>query len=328
MPNLLSVSRYIAVAAPSDETTKEWRKTRPHWDPPPTHKDYALMKVLSMLRMKTKTSRYRVRPFKWGTSLTPLDFSDLEASDVIFIVGHGDAGGLYALGPNAGQNTDRLVEILTKDGNLKAKRKDKDLTILLLSCRAGLGLHKVVANKLFISLGRDLNVGGAIGFTFGSQRTIYTTMNEVLIKGLPWFIEYPDSYKNDPTEAEKETSKREGKTITYAAKKEDIKKFNAKKIEMEDGLKEIVKKLTSNEVNGALDEIEKGSNAKWLALIRSQFLLYALAKTKENLEFDMWHDPIVDGYVWTTGKGVTAAQLAASLGIPLEPLTDGGTSVK
>ena len=64
---------------------------------------------------------------------------------------------------------DRLVRILTGDGNLKKLRKGKKITILLLSCRAGLGFHKALAKRLSKALSIETTVGGAEGFTFGSQ---------------------------------------------------------------------------------------------------------------------------------------------------------------
>src|SRR6266849_1349777 len=146
---LFRSARYITVASPSDKTDREWiekgRRPEDLW--PPVSRDYALMKVLYMLRFWDKTSR--VHAFKFEDPLVPLDFSGLKDSDWIYIAGHGNDWGLYAMGPDPDENTDRLVEILTKDGNLKKKRKDKPITILLLSCRAGLGLHKVLARKLF-----------------------------------------------------------------------------------------------------------------------------------------------------------------------------------
>ena len=51
------------------------------------YNDYALMKVLYMLRFWDKTTR--VHAFKWEDPLSPVDFSGLEDNDMIFIVGHG-----------------------------------------------------------------------------------------------------------------------------------------------------------------------------------------------------------------------------------------------
>jgi len=328
MSDISTMSRFIAVAGPSDITTKEWIKSgRLTYNPSPIHKDYALMKVLSMLRMKSKTERYAVHPFKWEKSPTPIDFSSLEDSDAIFIVGHGDDNRLYAMGPNVKENVRRLVEdMLTADGNLKKKRAEKDLIIVLLSCRSGLGLYKPVAQSLFKALGRDLTVGGAVGFTFGSPRTHINARNEVLIKGIPWFIEFP--FYISKSEAEKETEKREGKKIKYDDKVKEIKAFEKAKEKIETGLGNIMNKLKSTEVNKALDEIEKDFESDWNALIWSQFRLYSTAKTKSNLEFDMWYDLITEGYVWTTGKKVTSAEVAAVFAAPVSTVDDIGISIK
>jgi hypothetical protein len=330
-------ARYITVSSPSDITNKEWidQGRRPEDLPGPVYRDYALMKVLYMLRFWDKTSR--VHAFKWEDPLVPLDFSSLQDSDWIYIAGHGDPGGLYALGPDRDKNTDRLVEILTKDGNLKNKRKDKPITILLLSCRAGLGLHKVLARKLFDKLGGDVIVGGAKGFTFGSVNTGYSGYNDVLIKGLPWYMEYPLSIaRND---AEKETSAREGKTITYKSKRKEILKFKNSSEELQDRMKDLIKKLTSIEVNNALDEIEKNSRRDWEASIMSQAMLYTYARNRSNLEFDMWYpnqlNPdrslksfINDAYVWINGKNVTDQEVNSFLkGLP-SPSDLGLTSIK
>ena len=328
MSDIATLPRFITVAGPSDITIKEWRNSgRLNYDPPPIHKDYALMKVLSMLRMKSKTERYVVHPFNWEKKPTPLDFSTLEDSDVIFIVGHGDDRRLYATGPNVKENTRRLVEdLLIADGNLKKNRKDKDIIIVLLSCRSGLGLYKTVAQRLFTALGRDLTVGGALGFTFGSPRTHITARNEVLIKGLPWFIEFPLYITKK--EAEKETEKRERKKIKYDDKKKEIKAFEKEKALIEKALQDIMDKLKSTEVNKALDEIEKDFESDWNALIWSQFQLYSTAKKKSDLEFDMWYDLITEGYVWTTGKKVTAAEVASLFAAPVSTIDDVGTSIK
>src|SRR6476659_1343859 len=186
MTDITRASRFITVVEPSTLTDDEWKKIDPNVRlRPPVHKDYALMKVLYMLGIKDKKTRYPIHLFKYEKPLTPLDFSTLQESDVIFIVGHGDDRGLYALGPDSKTGTDRLIEIMTKDGNLKTKRKDKEIIIMVLSCRAGLGLYKGVARRLTTELGRDVTVGGAIGFTFGSPRTSYLAYNEVLIRGIP-----------------------------------------------------------------------------------------------------------------------------------------------
>lgn len=327
MTDISSLPRFITVAGPSDDTTKEWKKVRPIYNPAPIHKDYALMKVLSMLRMKSKTERYAVHPFNWEKKPTPIDFSTLEDSDVIFIVGHGDDKRLYATGPDVKENTRRLVEdLLVADGNLKKKRADKDIILVLLSCRSGEFLYKTVAEALFKALGRDFTIGGALGYTFGSPRTHINARNEVLIKGLPWYIEYP--FYISKKDAEEATEKREGKKIKYDDKKKEIKAFEKEKEPIEKALQKIMDKLKSTEVNKALDEIEKDFNDDWRGLIWSQFKLYSTAKKKSNLEFDMWYDLITEGYVWTTGKKVTAAEVAAIFAAAVTEVDDVGTSIK
>jgi hypothetical protein len=327
MTDISSLPRFITVAGPSDDTTREWKKVRPIYNPAPIHKDYALMKVLSMLRMKSKTERYAVHPFNWEKKPTPIDFSTLEDSEVIFIVGHGDDKRLYATGPDVKENTRRLVQdLLVADGNLKKKRADKDIILVLLSCRSGEFLYKTVAEALFKALGRDFTIGGALGYTFGSPRTHVNARNEVLIKGLPWFIEYP--FYISKKDAEEATEKREGKKIKYDDKKKEIKAFEKEKEPIEKALQKIMDKLKSTEVNKALDEIEKDFNDDWRGLIWSQFKLYSTAKKKSNLEFDMWYDLITEGYVWTRGKKVTAAEVAAVFAAPVTEVDDVGTSIK
>ena len=328
--DIFTLPRFITVAGPSVDTINEWVLFggRPNYNPPPIHKDYALLKVLSKLRMKSNTERYVVHPFNYEKKKpTPIDFSTLEDSDVIFIVGHGDNDRLYATGPNRRKNVERLVDdLLIADGNLKKKRADKDIILVLLSCRSGLGLYKTVAERLFQKLGRDLTVIGAVGFTFGSPRTRFTALNEVLIKGLPWFIEYPLYITKK--EAEKETSKRENRPVKYADKEKEIKAFEKEKKDIEKALQEIMNKLKSTEVNKALDEIEKDFESAWNALLLEQFKLYGVARKRSNLEFDMWFDNITDGYVWTTGKKVTAAEVAALLGGTDPAIDDAGTTIK
>jgi hypothetical protein len=315
-------TRFIAVACPSQLTNDEWKKARPSRDlPPPVYNDYALMKVLYTLRLMSSSTRVHVNAFQYDRPLTPLDFSGLQDSDVIFIAGHGDDKGLYAMGPNASRGVDRLVDILTADGNLKKRREGKKITILLLSCRAGLGFHKGLARRLAKKLSIDTIVGGAQGFTFGSIRAGWTAHNEVLIRGIPWFMEYPASIKL--REAENETSAREGKTITYDGKKHEIERFLNDKRELEKGLKEVVQQLRSTEVNKALDEIDTRFRSRWLGLLRAQFELYALAKKRSNLEFDMWFDNILDGYLWTDARKTTDREVAALLAGTLAP-ADGG----
>ena len=80
------------------------------------------------------------------------------------------------MGPNLSRDTrirnmDRLIDILTKDGSLKKKlrsRKGSQLPkVILLSCRAGIGFHVVLAQRLYKALGMELRGRGS-GFTFGS----------------------------------------------------------------------------------------------------------------------------------------------------------------
>jgi len=323
--------RFITVAAASKDTDDEHRDANPDYVPKPLiYKDYALLKVLFELRMANK-KRYKIQPFSWTKAKVPMDLSGLKDDDVIFVVAHGSHKGIYAMGPNGTEGTRRFVEdLLTADGNLKAKRKDKDIRIMLLSCRAGLGLHKAVARKLLKVLGRDVNVGGALGFTFGSPRT-YEGYNEVLIRGIPWLMEYPnlDEYKADPSLADRETSAREGKPISQDAKKTEIEKFKSEKFKIEGKFQEMVDKLTSTEINKALDEIEKKFAKEWRALMNLQHDLYRWAKDKSNLEFDMWYDDwIAEGYVWTTGSATTDAEVSAILAGDQPLINHAGSSVK
>jgi len=322
-------SRFIAVAAPSKKTDDEWKEKKPDYVPkPPIYEDYALMKVLYMLRIIGINKNYTVNVFQYGDTVIPIDFSGLQDSDTIFIVAHGDDNGIYALGPRVEDNRKRFIEVLTKDGNLKAKRKDKAITIVLLSCRAGLGLHKTLARRLTRALGQDVTVGGPLGFTFGSMYTLTTARSEVLIQGLPWFIDYPQVYGNDPTQAEKETSAREGKEITFEGKKKEIQEFITQKTRIENAFKAVIAKLKSKEVNKALDELDKNFDTVWKGLIRTQYELYHPAKTESNLEFHMWYQKLDDAYVWTTGKRTTDAEADAVLKGDLT-LTDlGATSIK
>lgn len=323
----ISAPRFILVTDYSEFIHKEYEGTPGYVRKPPVYKDYALLKVLFELRMKGK-QRYKVHHFQYDEPTTPIDMSGLQDDEIIFVVAHGSQKGIYAMGPKGKEATERFVDkLLTADGNLKTKRKDKDIKILLLSCRSGLGLHKSVARRLLNKLGRDVNVGGAIGFTFGSPRT-YEGFNEVLIRGLPWFMEYPniEEYKNDPSVAEKETSAREGKTITYAGKKAEIDAFMNQKDAIEKEFKKKVDSLTSTEVNKALDELEKKFAEEWRALMNRQAELYLFAKDKSKLEFDMWYyDWISDGYVWTTGSLTTDAEVDAIL-LGTLPMTDAGAS--
>lgn len=311
MLDISKATRYIAVAGPSNFTNREWKAKDPLYVlSPPVHQDYALLKVLHPLRrFGIGRSPLRVNHFQCDATITPLDFSGLQDSDAIFIVGHGNPQGLYAMGPDANKAMERLITILTGDGNLKKRREGKKILILLMSCRAGLGMHKALARRLSRKLSIDVTVGGAEGFTFGSVRTAITGLNEVLIRGLPWVMEYPGSITRQ--EAEKQTSAREGKTITYAGKKAEIEQFLKDKTELEVAFKDVVGRLSAAEANAALDEIDKRYGSRWSDLMRAQFELYSLAKRRSNLEFDMWFDPISAGYVWTDGSSVTDAQAAA-----------------
>ena len=315
-------TRFITVACPSRLTNDEWKKAYPRRPLPlPVYSDYALMKVLYTLRLTGRSTDLRVHPFQYEKPLAPLDFSGLQDSDVIFIAGHGNETGLYTMGPKAGEGMDRLVDILTGDGNLKKRRTGKQIIIMLLSCRAGLGFHKGLARRLARRLSIDTIVAGAQGFTFGSIRTGITAHNEVLIRGIPWVMEYPGSIPL--REAENETSAREGKTITYDGKKHEIERFLNDKQALEKDLRDVVQQLRSTEVNRALDEIDTRFRSRWLGLLQAQFKLYALAKRQSNLEFDMWFDKITDGYLWTDAKKTTDQEVAALLAGTLAP-ADGG----
>lgn len=366
--DIQSGTRYIAVISASQRVKDEWKKAGSDRTFVEVHKDYALMKVLYMLGIDkkyvsqggvfpkdvTKLPRVPVRVFEYGEPVVPLDFSGLKDSDTIFIAGHGTDQGLYALGPDPKEGTRRLAEdILLRDGNLKKKRQRRRITILLLSCRAGLGFHKGLARRLLSKLrapaatstghasiqvdgsaainilqpaGPDVTIGGALGFTFGSMETCATGLNEVLIEGIPWRIEYPGSIPND--DADKKTSAREGKQITYEDKKAEIRSFKDKKKGLEKDMADIIGKLKSTEVNLALDELETRFGSEWLGLIQSQFELYQRAKTVSNLEFDMWYDHVSEGYVWTDGTTTTDAEADALLSGDLVPVGDGLTSTK
>ena len=319
--DLSQATRYIAVACPSPTTNDEWKRADPRRATPlPVYNDYALMKVLYPLALwGTTRTPFDVRAFQYDKPrVTPLDFSGLRDSDVIFIAGHGNQLGLYTMGPDTSEGVDRLVEILTGDGNLKKLRKGKKITILLLSCRAGLGFHKALAKRLTKALSVKTIVGGAEGFTFGSNRTAYTAHDEVLVRGIPWIMEYPGSLGD--REAENETSAREGKTVTIAAKQVEIDRFMQDKKDLENKMRAIVQQLRSTEVNKALNEINTQFRSQWLRLLQAQFELYALAKTKSNLEFDMWFNSPADGYLWTDATSTTDVAVNALLTGRLDPV--------
>jgi uncharacterized protein YcbK (DUF882 family) len=323
----ISTTRYVAVAVPSKKIDEEWRAEDPQRTWPPVQNDYALLKVLSTLRVQGVGKPHaRVHALQVQEPLVPLDFSGLRDSDVIFIAAHGTAHGLYAMGPDAPMGLDRLVDILTGDGNLGRLRKGKKIVIVLLSCRAGLGLHKGLARRLAKRLSIDVTVGGAQGFTFGSVRSTWTARNEVLIRGIPWVMEYPGSIKL--ADAESETSAREGKTITYDGKRAEIEQFLNEKKALEDSMTALVKKLRSTEVNGALDEIDDRFRAQWTGMLRSQFELYSTAKRRSTLEFDMWFDHISDGYLWADSKKTTDREASALTTGRLVPAGAGLTSTR
>jgi hypothetical protein len=323
MPDIHSATRYIAVASTSDDINSERGENKP-----PVYEDYALMKVLFMLGLNAKNinglptqigpPRIPIHSFEWREPepFIHLDFSGLRDSDVIFIAGHGNPEGLYAMGARSKKGMERLIQILTHDGNLKMKRENKKTIIVLLSCRSGLGFHKSLARKLSRALNIDITVGGAVGFTFGSMQTFCLGLNEVLPIGLPWWMEY----RIPPlAEAEAHTSAREGKDITFARKKNEIEAFQAKAQKLVDEMSAVINQLTSKEVNQAMAELDLKFRSKWLALIRSQFELYARSKTQSDLEFDMWYNRVSEGYVWTNGQLVTDQQVDSLLAGDLDP---------
>jgi hypothetical protein len=321
MPDIHSATRYIAVASTSDFINQERGENKP-----PVFQDYALMKVLTMLGLNAKNvnglpteiapPRIPVHSFEWKPLFTPLDFSGLKDTDVIFIAGHGNPQGLYAMGGSSRVGMQRLLKILTGDGNLKLKRKNKKTIILLLSCRSGLGFHQSLAHELSKALDLNITVGGAVGFTFGSMQTFCLGLNEVLPIGLPWWMEYGIP---PLAEAEAHTSAREGKDITFARKKAEIEAFQVKAKTLTDEMTAIINQLTAQEVNAALAELDRKFRSKWLALIRSQFELYARSKTQSDLEFDMWYNLVHEGYVWTNGQAVTDQQADSFLTGDLDP---------
>jgi hypothetical protein len=299
MREISRAPRYIAVASPSQDSNREWNHA---W--PPVSEDYALLKVLFMLRQQRNRSPARVHAFRYDkTSLTPLDFSGLSDAHVIFIVGHGDSNGLYAMGPDKTKGMERLIQSLTGDGNLKKRRQGKSVTVVLLSCRAGLGLHAALAHELADAIGIKVTVVGAIGFTFGSENTDDTGFNSVLIKGIPWWMEYEKSIQ--PDDAEEETSRREGKTITIAGKKNEIKRFKDGKTKLENELKKVVDKLKEAEVNAALDEIEAKHRNRFVELVLMQSAYYLSARARGGLGFDMWYETIADAYSWVNSSQVS-----------------------
>lgn len=329
MVDVSKASRYIAVAAPNQITKDEWLFIDPRRAfPPPVHQDYALLKVLYNLRKSSRAAGIRVHSFEADNKVTPtpLDFSDLHDTDVIFIVGHGGPDGLHVMGPVKDKAMNRLVHILTGDGKLKKLRTGKSVTIALLSCRSGFGFHKALARRLSKALSIDVTVIGALGFTFGSKNATLFALNEVLVRGIPWDMEYFLTIKRD--EAERATSAREGKTLTVAGKQAEITQFKTVKKGLETELGALVKRLRSKEVNLALDEIESHFQRPWLELLRKQFEHYSNAKTASKLEFDMWHHPVTEGYVWTDGRMVTDAEVDVILTGDQVPVGDDYTTVR
>jgi hypothetical protein len=341
MPDLHNATRYIVVAGPSDDVNQAWtswfQQNNGVFTPrPPVHEDYALMKVLYMLGMKAdntagiptdiQRTRVPVNLITGAAADPPLDFSTLRDSDAIFIVGHGNASGLYDMGPDADTGMDRLLDVLTRDGNLQKQRSGKKTIIVLLSCRAGLGFHKSLARKLWKKIGIDVTVGGALGFTFGSMRTFSMAQNEVLIQGIPWYMEYPGSISQ--TDAENMTSAREGKQITIADKQNEITAFTTKKDDVQNDMKAIIAKLQSTEVNKALTELDNKFRTDWIGLIRAQFELYSRAKVQSNLEFDMWYNLLADAYVWTNENLTTDQEVDALLAKGIDPRDTGPTSTQ
>jgi peptidoglycan hydrolase-like protein with peptidoglycan-binding domain len=321
-------TRYITVACPSQKTNDEWKKADPRRPLPlPVYNDYALMKVMYTLRLiASRNTRLHVNAFQYEEPLAPLDFSGLQDSDVIFIAGHGDAQGLFTMGPDRRLGQDRLVDILTGDGNLKKHRKGKKIIIMLLSCRAGLGFHKGLARRLARRLSIDTIVGGAQGFTFGSLMTQASACNEVLIRGIPWVMEFPGSIPLK--EAENETSARERKIITYDGKRTEIERFLSKKKSLEGAMADLARKLRSTEVNKALDEIDARFRSEWGSLLQAQFELYGAAKQRSNLEFDMWFQPAADGYLWTDSRKITDHEANALITGTLTPPGPGLTCTR
>lgn len=303
---------FIIVASCSKQIIAEWKKINPRFNAPDLHQDYALLKVLYHLRRYNSSNTF-VNHIQWTGSQAPLNFNALTQDDIIYIAGHGNEYGLYAMGPNLKEsdrikNMDRLIDILTRDGSLKkkvgARKEANNLKVILLSCRAGLGFHGVMALRLYNVLGKDLTVEGAIGFTFGSPRTLSLAYNEVLIKGLPWHMEYPGSITLK--EAEQETSSLEKKSITYKRKKKEIDAFVKAKTDIETKMKALVGKIKNTEINKALDELFTNHNIPWGTLVSNQFDLYSAAKLSSSLEFDMWFPKIYDGYVRIAGSSVWA----------------------
>lgn len=312
---------FITVASPSQATNDEWVRRRGSRVvlPPPVHQDYAVMKVLYTLRDEVAVP---VQQIAWDNRPVPLDFSRLRDADIIYVVGHGDHGGLYALGPRPEDRLKRLVDSFVADGNLGRKRRGKQLVVSLLSCRAGLGFHQAFARALHRRLGGvvDVVVGGAIGFTYGSIRTRTEQQNEVLIEGLPWYMEYPNAEGNNRAQAERKTSQREGRAITYAGKRHEIEKFGTRARELETEMRKVITSLRSTEVNAALSELQRSRQRDWwLTLIWEQQKHYQNARTDSGLGYDMWFPDLAEAYHIVRGSQVNDATVAALLAAVGDP---------
>jgi hypothetical protein len=296
----------IAVCEASAQVNEEWAKYKKErgedFTPfPPAHQDYALMKVLSQLR-QYKRQKAWIQTFRHEAG-SSINFTSLQKDDTIYIVGHGNQYGLKALGvftsANKKENMDRFFKLLTADGSLKKKSKTMPIKIMLLSCRSGLGLDVLVVDRLRKDFGQsaEISVGGAIGFTFGSPRTLSTARTEVLIHGIPWYIEYPESISKE--KADEITRNREkNSSLSYDAKIKEITEFVKAKEALEKKFKDMIKKLKSTEVNKALDELYKDFQKQWDDTMTDQFNLYFNAKTASKLEFDMWWGDIEEPYRW------------------------------
>ena len=114
------------------------------------NRDYALLKVLYLLRRMNgiaavpapASKKINVQTLAYDDAApSGPDFSTLADTDTIYVAGHGTHEGLYALGTTTEDCVERFVQLFTMSGTLQAKRKNKTINILLLSCRAGLGLH-------------------------------------------------------------------------------------------------------------------------------------------------------------------------------------------
>jgi hypothetical protein len=309
---------FIIAASCSEEVLKEFRREFWPINAPPIHQDYALLKVLHNLRRHNNSNTY-INHIQWTGRQSPLNFNALTEDDIIYISGHGNEYGLYATGPNKKKDHRirsmvRLIDILTKDGSLKRKiqsrPREKPLKILLLSCRAGKGFYASLAQRLYETLKMDLFVGGAIGFTYGSPRTLAVAHNEVSIYGLPWWMDYGD-IAIPLAKAEEATSNLEGKSITLKRKKSEIKKFDSDRKALVDKMKALAMKLKSKEINKALDELYANYHSQWSSLVSDQFDLYSRARINSKLEFDMWWGKILDGYIWTNGKSVPPPEVKA-----------------